>query len=399
MSDIKDYKTRDEIIIKVGTSQAAEDEAAKRRGGPIDPSRPDEGILHRRRRRSGKINFYDLGQVRDGSNWIDNPWTSFGSMFANAITVIHRLDSAFSGEVFHSEFRSYLFETPLSQWTEHFRKLDYETGERYGIEVRNAYSFATPSHIYAVGRAGTRKDRSGAIISGADWTPEGLVVPEGGLSQFAVYTFQGFYSFDNHPGRYKYTLTNSYAASAVPFTLGEQADIFLMPILVNTMLDASKVPPALPGTGDFVFGRYGVESREYFLFKNYPEMPYGFFNYVRNGAGLLASVDDAEKTSLLNFVRTKRGPVREFRFASGSISELSPGTVSIDAWKTLQIGYDPFLTPPLRSFGSTGGAGMARGRLMAVIKQDDVYYYVWSGGTDPGYTIIGGDGVGIPYSF
>lgn len=395
MSKIRDFRTRNEIIINVGKADEDIDVLGKRRGGPVEGSRPNDGILKRRLRPKAGVGFWDLGQIKAGASWIDIPWTSAGDLFVSPVTVIGRLDTFSSGEHYHAQFRAKLFEIAAADWSTGYRKFDYENGERYGIEVRDSYMFVPPGHIYAVGRAGTRKDRSGNLITGEDWTAAGLQIPDAGLDHFQVLAHQDFYSFDNNPARFRVTNEPSYAAPVVPLRLEKKSQVYLMPILINHFMDGST--PIVPGTADYIFGHYGVLSREFFLFKEYPEMPFGVFNYLRNS--VLVNLTTGDKNDLLNYFRTKRGPTREFSYAGGVVTEVPSGSIGLTKFKTFQLGYDPFLTPPVRSFGSTGGAGMNRGRLMGAIYQNDTWFYIWSGGSDAGYTIIGGDGLGLPYSY
>lgn len=122
---IKDFRTRDEIIITVKGGKAAAGGPAPRRRGQAIPSKVGKRHLPRRDKPKppGRyINFYDLGFITNGAGgWIPDNRPTFNLYTADYVG----LDGAVR------KFGNYALRTPLTQWKTRFRKIDVASTANY----------------------------------------------------------------------------------------------------------------------------------------------------------------------------------------------------------------------------------------------------------------------------
>lgn len=353
--------------------------------GPLSIRRPNDFLP--RRLRKGAVNFYDLGQVWNGSAWKDIDFHKLddpGNIEVTGTTVNANFDrdgfSTEGAEHYHNLFRSKIFEIDPADWRTTYRKLTYEDAHKYGLRVKSSYGFGGGTD-YEVARpedciVDVFGNRSG---DSSKWKPEGLKV--GPLSHFYVDSPQLFWFFDNNPAKYTITNEPSPTADVVEFpALSSNADIFLVPVIVN-YLGGVTVTPGVQA--DWIVSAYAPWSREFWLDRSVANKPLGLFNYGLNQ--FRSPLDETEAAELLEHLRTKLIP-REFaQFSDGSITELSPGDVPSDvAPLRVQVNVNPDGAPAFKAFSTTNGLSSTfnRGRLVGAVRQGGQMYYFWLGGTD-----------------
>ncbi|MCD9186706.1 MAG: hypothetical protein LUM44_09745 [Pyrinomonadaceae bacterium] len=326
--------------------------------GIITPRRENE-YLPRRLQKSG-IQFYDLGQILVGEVWQDldfrivPPVVISSDVFSN-----FEIDL---GEVFF-QLREKLFEVPISEWKTKYRKLDYESAERYGLDV---IFDEDNSVIYPIARTGTRKQMidGETDITETKWTPKGLEITTAPVN-FGVWSAQAFWSFRHF--NTKVTTTLNPLAPTVSFTTSKNCNIFMVPRLcfeIGLGGDTSTIGFS------FLNGHIAPVSRELFL--NNPVLaanhPYSVLCEFVNES--VASPDIAAlKANLLEFLSDRAG-ARHFR-----------GTVGFDSPSSFPT-EDIFKIQFSASVIGSGGANsdivkLSENALVAVIEQNGSFYYVW----------------------
>lgn len=182
------------------------------------------------------INFYDMGQILDGGDWVDIPFSIPNTITVTGTDVADRSLDFSEWE----ELEDYLFTADPADWKTTYRKLSYESAERYGLDILDNAN----SVWYPVARNGSRysQDGSGLLVSGTKWTDKGLVVPAP-LSDVHFVSFGAFTFFTSETFLCRVTNTPSYAGTEVPFTLAKKANVFLVPDIRSlwSWVDGSEV--------------------------------------------------------------------------------------------------------------------------------------------------------------
>lgn len=193
---------------------SAEDILGKRRKGTINP-RPQDEIW--RRRLSGGIKFYDLGQILSGDTYIDLPYVdadrsmpvtdSLGGSGSTSPFVPDTISSSH-----YTALEDLVFEVPIEEWKQNYRLIDSD------------YANTTiPGATISVNYRGTTYDLS-------DF-PDGKLKVSGDTNNAFIVScninselFQGIHTTFN-----KITTERDYSASAVAFVPSPKMDVFWMP--------------------------------------------------------------------------------------------------------------------------------------------------------------------------
>lgn len=313
----KDFRTRDEIIINVGAKRGPGSDAAakkKRRGG-IPTTKPNDGILHRRRT-NPIIRFFDLGQIPNGSggykdlDFVADPGKSIDFIGSpprprftfNDFTLTH-----------WAELQTKLFEVPLADWADYYRRIEYDDGPKYGVSEYN-------------GRGGflldsTTVDHANALYPGTnpEWNVKGLKPINANISIFSFGGLcLGFDTFD--AVNYKLTKVRDYAAAAADdFSVLHGADIFLIPNVYWEVLGQS-VGIDAAFRRSVLFANWTMKSRELLLAKTarrwfnppYSEIPIfeGYYlndRYQSVGPWMfdIDDIGDAFATAISNWTKAR----------------------------------------------------------------------------------------------
>lgn len=333
-----------------------------------------------RRRLSGGIRFYDLGQILSGASYIDLPYVdadrsmpvtdSLGGSGSTAPFIPISISSSH-----YTDLEDLVFEVPLEEWKQNYRLIDsdYDNSPLGGATI-------------SVNYRGTSYDLS-------DF-PDGKLKASGDTNNAFIVSctlnqelFQGIHTTFN-----KITSVRDYSASAVAFVPSPNMDVFWMPEIVQPQI-----------TTDYLYIVSSVVTERHLdLLCSHtitwprretidPTYDYFEFRYV-NGSRTInpswqdfgAPSDPDDYTRFYNGVRMiqEEQPhfARRYEYPGWSASSISTSTFMSDAtlWVT------PPSTPP-KTYSQTStlvGFSPLRtsvsGSLIAVIKNQGQYYYFWN---------------------
>lgn len=345
-------KTEITITINGDDSTSASSSKKKHRRGPHIGKRDDE-ILSRRKT-SGFVNFWDLGQISNGMGGFTD--IAFRVIPTPAFGGLQHLD--FSATDWDS-FWTYIFGVSIGNWETSYKKLSFAEAERYGLSL-----FDQDSGLrYQVSRNGANlgNDTSNPV-SDTKWTEKGLKLPAGVSHVFFESGGNGAFAlWSTDPTFFKITTGNTFGSAEVPFTFKGNTKVFLLPRISSVSMTSD-----FGGDSDAVIYPYKCLQRSFFLSRNYDVNPYPLFSA---GSGLDLSA--ADKISLKNHIAADPGSVY---WTSGGGYGGSP---------TSFPAYANHREMDINVLGSTiiPPAPYYTGKLVAVIKQGSVTYYVWSKNT------------------
>lgn len=123
-------------------------------------------------------------------------------------------------------------EAPISvaDWADYFRKMEYATASRHGIEVLPEGGSTDIAGRFVAAEPASRKYLFSSTMLGA--TPEwvdgvGLITPS--MPNLEILTNASFYRINTGDARCKVTSDPTFASSAVSFSLTGEVDVFLTP--------------------------------------------------------------------------------------------------------------------------------------------------------------------------
>lgn len=211
------------VIIEIPNAARDQDVRSTRVRPGAKPGDPTE-LQGRRRARPSGIQFYDCGQILSGESYVDIPFSRAGTRT--------NFPGGKPGYVFNaSDFAAledYLFLTPLNQWASKYRKLTFDDGYKYPVDIEFLNPGAT---LRSAAKASQRYDRNNNLTSGTGWSAGGMA--RLGHTDFTLYGFLAFNDFTPGTG-HKITETRDYAASGVSgWTIPNDSKIFLMPKIVS----------------------------------------------------------------------------------------------------------------------------------------------------------------------
>lgn len=256
----KDYRTSGEIIIHVKGDPDAVKKPKRR--APSPPAKPVEGILTRRTRPAG-IKFYDMGQIKDGEGWKDNPINARPHI---TFEIIGGANAKFTFNDFTLDhwqdwqFHLLSLGGEPAQWKNNFRPID---DERWGVAI-------WPGTGPGILANSTDIDPITTLRAGVnpywDAGTKTYKSPSANLQIFAGTGGLGinFNTFDTT--NYKITETFDYAAPGVAVDFRQSLNVFLLPRpLFTQMFNESGVDAGFWREG--LYQQYVVKSRELFLDK------------------------------------------------------------------------------------------------------------------------------------
>lgn len=339
-----------------------------------------------RRRLKVTLNFWDLGRLIDGSDWMDSysPTLMFPSGW-------HQIKIEYQGDFDTSTFSTadvnnaiFAIEPNPANWADVFHKIGYEEAEKYGIEIVPDTDIdfeSDPSTWYAAARDGSRRHLFTPIgsdpVANTTWTAKGLQVPR--MAKLGLITSAAFYRLNTSiTTRHKITLSADPSAPTVPFILNANCDIYLTPCLhfwwAATSATTSIGPPNIC-TADTLDGIIYPYNRSYFL----------------DNATLAAANDTFALCSDIGWLGTTVGENLETY-----LKTIIPGAKLLSTITNVTSGSlvsENFAD--VTSFPTSGGTSITLGNgdannpyndlLMAVIKKGSTYYYVWGLGTGYGF--------------
>ena len=320
------------------------------RRGPIRTERKSE-YLSRRKTASGLINFYDLGQMSDGSGgWNDTPFTPL-LPYTNPTDPTEGLDALTVTN--WNALSDVILAIPSAQWTTRFRKLGYEDAERYGLDLYDL----DEEKSYPVGRNGSRIDlNTSAAITDTTWTEEGLSMPD--TANWQTASFGAFLPMAKDAdafgvAAFKITASPEYDADAATFDMKLTAgtDVFLMPAILSHA-----------GTGDdsgsnaeYFQAGYRTLSREFWLDRDDPATDYPLMSFSDvTGDNLTDLIDHLQPDADL-WLSTDGGTTYSQQPDASAYPNYS-GALNVQA----------------------GGVSIVPGTFLGAIRRSGSMYYIWS---------------------
>lgn len=354
----------------------------------IGARRRDTRPMSRRQKPRGLINFWDLGQRKNGSSWEDldfafqNINTSTGSFRQNPPTLA-------DWNVMISE----IFEIPVNQWKTEYRQMSYENAERLGIELVDPALFdlstSFPDKIFSAARAGSRfkldPTDPAIVVDGAKWTPSGFELAatdfSEGVGSFAFQDGGAFLGFGAGRSYQKITSVNDYSAAEVSFSLavGLPVNVYLIPRLASQAIisvDGSSI------TQSEMVGPVRPYSREIW-FELEPDAvgsgtPVGYPVLAFSGSSQLY-FGTAKTLTVYNHIAS-HPLTRTFTNVLGTVVESSfVGTPRLFAGEIFGFGLG-VMQPTIDLYPPEG-------LLMGVIEQSGTFYYFWANGSVPGQSV------------
>jgi hypothetical protein len=334
-----------------------------------------------KRKRSGLIRFFDLGQFNIGTKqnpvWSDldfeiTPIIDVSSGIPSSIGIHFTLDN-------WDSLKTKILEIPLDDFSYTYRQLTYEDGEKYYIDLylgdpTIAIEDQDSELLFSVGRKDSRLDRMGNVITGQDWSRKGLNISK---EDFFTTNFSVLFAGINKDK--KITKTPVYSdPEEIDFKLSKQADIYLVPQPVFNFGGSGNdfSYSSWPGYLNMYFG---IASRKNFLYNDdltkfvrsslsetYVASVFKDYNYTIPTLEHNGVVENSLRSYLYSlvsgcFYRQGTGYVAQNTFPHYSNYEFAYSTYDFDNW--------PSDTTPLVSTKA--------GALTALIYKDKKWYYVW----------------------
>jgi hypothetical protein len=380
-------KPGEELVLTVPKKKPSGGKGAgHKKKGPISAGHRGEYLP--RRRQAGGINFYDIGQIRDGGGWTD--FDIDGSLLWS----LHTVDAAHADwGATHTAWTSLtdlLFASfpDVNTWKDTFRKVEYAEAPKYGINIVDDWIDAY-AHTYPARQSGFYNDVGGAShpVSGSKWTPTGLSLKASDLTQpghrYGISTTGLAFWFTpgaHGPGETYYTGSYDPDAAHVAFDiLAGKTNIYLVPMLMTHLLtDAVDFP------NRYLLSDITVVPRSVFL--NMTDSHYAghFFEplagEMENGA--FSQLDAANFNAAVAWAEA-RGGARFFESIAGVLTPVgNPGNVWVNYYQNLHLGFNLSVWPLTEPGRETDPfyAGPTVPALVAVIEQKGNWYYVWWNG-------------------
>lgn len=375
----------------------------RKRGGGANGGRVHHGPQGQRRepeylprRKAGFLNFYDLGQIKSGADWIDLPFNVNPGFSATVVSGHTVTDfSPFTLTNWESLY-TLIAAVPHADWKDQYRKLEFGESGKYGVSEYQ-------------GRGGILLDSSNVDpanklqASNPEWLATGLkplqdwieVFPTGGLSMI-------YKTADTT--NYKVTDTHDYAAPAVTLKIKRGANVFLMPLVMYT-LAVQEVGIDAAFRGATLYSHWTIKPRALLLDKTlkkwfdppFDEVPIleGYYlastSYRSSGAWMFdaSHIGDAFATAYINWMKAQpqaqlwvqRGtagsggatfafePLANFPFpATGPQS-----VVNVHIFHTQSPQFEG-----LPDIGDDADRYEGEGLLLGVIQQGSKFYYIWA---------------------
>jgi hypothetical protein len=333
----------------------------------------NEGLPPRRRpideliprRQGGFINFWDLGQIADGEDWLDIGYTK--------VPTVHLHGSTYGIDQFtsFSELTDLVFTVDINDWDTQYRKLSYEEAELYALDVRDPGT----GTYYGVGRNGSRYMLDGFELHDSLWTTSGWAKPDS-VDEFSFESWGAFDRFGSDTSLYKITTGPTYASSEVSFTLGQKADVYLMPAM--SYWEAGTSQSGTPFKNEVLLGKWQLLWRSLFLYHTYD-----------NGRDTPLFSFDPDMFNNHTYYTSDQDAIRDVMLidAVSAYQDLTSGGFIYQS-----VGAFPQPAPDV--YGAKvssdnlvieGGGSLLlhqEGDFLGAIKQNGTFYYFWSKTSD-----------------
>jgi hypothetical protein len=319
--------------------------------------RPD--ILSRKKK-GGLINFWDLGQISDGSSgWLDIDFESVPVPVPGYVQYepIPSVDVLALNDTW--------LDVPIDNWETTFRKLEFEPAERYGLDL-----YVSPDEIYPVGRNNSRYITTvRELIHDTTWTDKGLEVP----ASFTTMFFLSYCSFNNwfmgmsnSTTRFKWTSINDFSGPDVgEQTIEKSAKIFLTPRIMDVHIDATGAMSKF----HYMICNYRAYQRGFWLDKNYQDTQIGLLTDPLAEVSLM-SLTDVDKVAMVEDYRPHAVSVDD----TGFLPDASTWP-EVNSSITAYLGQNNAMLP-------SPSAAYVPGQLIAVVKQKNSVFYIWCRNAD-----------------
>lgn len=317
-----------------------------------------------RRRLSTKsiINFWDLGIYKDdGGHWqeitdVYQPGfnTETGIISGNLPMTITEYDILMDK----------IFSIPFEDWKDRYHKIGYEEAERYGFDL------AIDGVDFPVGRDNSRKIIFGSdLITQGKWKDTGLEYKkiEFDLIMKAYLGFNFFQTSDTEA--FKITEEDNYDDAEVEFKPKGELEIYLVPRVVLGAGDTIKNLGGSPPLLDFqtLVLNYYIMNRNYYLDNGFGEiMPLANYNISELSSGQKLDI----KSQMIAEPRGSLGIVQH-AYGYGVSPHPTPPDPDTSGVEGFADGVTFFVADQPR-------ANYVEGLLLAVIRNLDKAYYVWS---------------------
>ncbi len=328
-----------DITININRRPKRRIAAADQQQGGIIRGAKRRRMMPKKKRSTGGINFYDLGQIWNGSTWDDLPFwhlvvdETLGTASPGNWKGIKTKFDLTDAEPFYD-----LLMTPaFSTWKTYYRKIGYEEAELYGFYITDPNgSYTEGVDLFSVGRNGAFSAYVGHITD-SKWQPSGFEKPGALNDKFIIASSICFERFGN-TSSYKITTEYDFGAAGVTdFILSANADIYLVPQIINgsarsvqfgTVENNNKILP------------YEVISRQFWLLKT-GDNPYD--PMVTNIPALVAGTgSEARKLNLSDWNDIVSRVVADSRGLAYSVDGAGPGLYSVFADSFPDIAVDGF---------------------------------------------------------
>jgi hypothetical protein len=384
-SFLKRLGDKDPVVIRLGPKQ----KAVARVQGPRQSTK--DGLrrpLRRKKYRRGLsvlkyFNFWDLGQIWNGSEWVDIDW-----YVANFNCVAGIFPGSGRNQLLSLDLADWntlvdvLMEVPVEDWDTNYRKFTWADGERYGLDM------ILGPDTFPIGRNDSRylNTLSSTRIINTTWSPKGLIVEEYDPAQLAAFILRSHGAFvpvQFNNATFRVTTTPDYSASDVTdFALKLGANIFMMPL-----------PVSLWRRRDYNFTSSGINAyaevgpwtplkREFWLDRTDTNFADPLLSNVQPG-NTLVDLDATNDSAIINHIaglpearyfRRDSGasPVDPVTLSSGLATGGAPaGSVAVDRI------YQNWDDNPTSAF-AIGITEVPAGALVLVVKQAGQTYYIWT---------------------
>lgn len=348
-------------------------------------------LKRRLKKKTGLINFYDLGQIKSGADWIDLPFQfvpeDIGYISDSADQMI--LEN-FSTDNWN-DLKDKIMEVPIGEWANNYRKLDFDTAFNYGIDY-----FADGDWV-AVAKPNQRPRLNDILYVSPpensqtdNWTETGLKLSTA-TNRVKIFSFNAFYSFDTDDTlNFKVTETSDFEAAPTTLSLPENFDIFLVPeITLNSLVSA--IPTIVSGTGFqhyLLNAFYSPLPRKLLFDLGLQQFLFDFYYFAWHETEYrTVGIGTSAAASFVDYFKSLPD-ARAFYFNLGDAGTLSPprDRVSVSAFPTTGLGENGFWfkSEAVSAIGSGESATSAQSRvndesgvLIAVIKTASKTYFVW----------------------
>lgn len=355
-------KNGDEIIVRVSKGKRAAGAAAKSaprtRKGIIKTRRPPDA-LPRRLNAEVLVNFYDLGRIKNGNgDFIDLPYLALTGYRFNENNSFAGYDDFTTAN--WNALRDLLFVNDPATWAEKHPKLTYQTAERYGVDL-----MAKGKQLSAARSGARQKIDSPDPVTSDKWTADGLKVPSG--ADLKLLTYSAFYRFDTaDAANIKITNLPDYAAEAVEFSLSKATDVYLVPLVAAQFGDVTNSQGQPQKT---LLAQHSIMSRALFLDNADFQAATAKLSVFVMPVVFTGVSSTAFLETVLAFFKARPETVA-YNQVTGEFIPLEDFP-SNAAYSLLFDNISP-------AFNNVEPALPRAGTLLAVLKQNDNWFYVWA---------------------